>query len=130
MIYVVGERLGTGRSRERLAELIGVTVEEMMAHAVWVNLWDYPGAVPDNYATMIEQAARSEDSVILLGRRVADVFSLVRKPPLSEIVRNAGVGPLILLLPHPSGLNRWYNDPANETAARDALHAVWLRSGR
>ena len=128
MIYIVGERIGTGRSRSKLADLFGVPEDEMMAQAVWVNLWDYPGGVAANYAHAIEQAAQSSDAVILLGRKVADVFALGDRDPLTEIVRNGGVGPTVLLLPHPSGLNRWYNDEASETAAREALHRVWVRS--
>jgi hypothetical protein len=130
MIYVVGERLGTGRSRHRLASLFGVSEEQMMEHVVWVNLWDYPGAVPDNYAAMIEQAALYTDTVVLLGRRVAGVFALGTKPWLTRIVRNAGAGPDVLVIPHPSGRNFWWNAKANEDAARSLLRAAWMRSGR
>lgn len=128
MIYVVGERLGTGRSRGKLAALIGVPETTMMEHVVWINLWDYPGGRPDLYATAIERAALPEDSIILLGREVAAQFALDGRAPLTLIERNGGIGPAILLLPHPSGLNRWYNDEGQESAARDALHRLWIRS--
>ena len=32
--------------------------------------------------------------------------------------------------PHPSGVNRWYNDPANVVAARDFFRAEFERSRR
>jgi hypothetical protein len=125
VIYVIGERLGTGRSRKRLAELIGVPEETMMEHVCWVNLWDVPGNIPAYEVSMIEQAAQHDDAIVLLGREVAEAVSLGDQDPLSRIERNGGVGPVLLLLPHPSGLNRWYNDAANTARAQEALHDVW-----
>lgn len=64
----------------------------------------------------------SERSVVLLGREVQAAFD-VRLPPLSrERVR---AGWWACTLPHPSGLNRWFNDGDN--GHRAALFLTGLR---
>jgi hypothetical protein len=128
MIYVVGEKLGTGRTRRRLSEMIGVDEESMMERVCWTNLWDVPGQHGAHVARMIEQAAQTTDAIVLLGRRVAEVFALADREPLTEIARNGGIGPVVLLLPHPSGKNLWYNDPGNRESARAAVRLIWARA--
>lgn len=54
---------------------------------------------------------------VLLGKRVADCFD-VRGEPLDTI--HHGVKSFFLL-PHPSGINRWWNDPENILQASDKL---------
>lgn len=76
MIYIVGERLGRGGTRSHLAALTGVTVAELMDAVVWINLWEYDGTRADRYVRMVEEVARPEDAIILLGRRVARAFGL------------------------------------------------------
>lgn len=123
MIYVVGESLGSGGTRRRLAALFEVPEAEMMDAVLWLNLWEYPGARPERYVRLVEESADPTDAIILLGRRVQRAFGLEQQEPLTTIVR--GSGTTILCLPHPSGLNRWWNDPAHVVEATTALRALW-----
>ena len=61
--------------------------------------------------------------VVLLGRGVAEAFGL-RAPPL-EWTRLPCPGGWLeaAYLPHPSGINRWWNTKANTSAAADFLRA-------
>lgn len=60
--------------------------------------------------------------VVVAGKRVAQAFG-IRKP---EFLRWYAVGGKVVgVLPHPSGINRWLNDPANREAA-----GTFLRSAR
>jgi len=125
MIIVVGESLGKGGTRSHLARLLDVSVPEMMAHVLWINLWEYPHTTTSIYVDAIERLAREEDAVLLLGRRVVRAFDLADRGPFEVVSRNAGLGPLIVPVPHPSGLNRWYNVPANVAAAETVLRSLW-----
>lgn len=62
---------------------------------------------------------------LLLGRRVAASVGCGRVPYLRWV--DVG-GVEAAVVPHPSGVNRWWNDPANREAARlffeDALRCV------
>lgn len=60
--------------------------------------------------------------VVLAGKRVAGAFG-IRAPEFLHwyLVRGKVVG----VMPHPSGINRWLNDPANRSAA-----GAFLRSAR
>ena len=124
MIYVVGESLGSGGTRRRLASMFEVPEDEMMDAVVWLNLYEYPGTRPERYVRLVEESAATEDAIVLLGRRVQRSFGLDGQDALTEIVRSGG-GPVILCLPHPSGLNRWWNDPAHVVAATEALRRIW-----
>jgi hypothetical protein len=125
VIYVVGEKQGSGATRRRLAALLGVPVETMMDAVVWINLWEYPGTRAERYVRLIEEGAEPRDAVILLGRRVTKAFGLGSLRALGTVSRNAGRGPIIIALPHPSGLNRWWNDPDRLDDAGIALRALW-----
>lgn len=54
---------------------------------------------------------------ILLGQRVADAFEF--HWPLLNWVEVGGV--TVAIVPHPSGLNRWWNDADNRSQARRFL---------
>lgn len=58
-------------------------------------------------ATATEKVIPRYDHVWLVGRRVAIAFGLARLPFLGSHGKYH-------LLPHPSGLNHWWNDPLNE----------------
>ena len=125
MIIVVGESLGKGGTRSHLASLFGVSVPEMMARVLWINLWEYQYTTTSLYVEAIERMAREEDHVLLLGRRVVRAFGLADRGPFEVVSRNAGLGPLIVPVPHPSGLNRWYNAPAHRVVAELVLSSIW-----
>lgn len=129
-IYVVGESLGRGGTRAHLARLLGLEEAEMMAAVVWINLWEYPGTDVRRYVDVVERVAEPGDAILLLGRRVARAFRLETLPPLGTLARSAGIGPVLVAVPHPSGRNRWYNDPDHAEDASAVLRAVWRRYGR
>ncbi|MFN8496685.1 MAG: uracil-DNA glycosylase family protein [Anaerolineae bacterium] len=65
------------------------------------------------------------DLIILLG--AAAVERVLGKVRLDDIIGQpldreiAGRARVILALPHPSGVSRWHNDPANQARLREAL---------
>lgn len=66
--------------------------------------------------------------VVTLGRMAADALVPgARAMPLRELVRSSfvadlGYGPVTIVpLPHPSGVGRWLNDPANRALVERAL---------
>lgn len=61
-------------------------------------------------------------TLLLLGVKVCNAFGIER-PEWLEWYRSALWGPMIAV-PHPSGLNRWYNDPDNRTAATEVISQV------
>jgi hypothetical protein len=60
--------------------------------------------------------------LLLLGRDVVSAMSLRVPRPLTW------VSPGYAMLPHPSGLNRWYNDPVNRRAAVHFLATAYANS--
>jgi hypothetical protein len=126
VIYVVGERTPDGANpstRRRLASLCDVDVDELMASVVWINLFDQPGTDADRYAAMIERAAADGDAIVVLGRRAQRAFALGKPDALTVITRHRG--PIVVALPHPSGRNRWWNDPAHVVDAEALMRRVW-----
>jgi hypothetical protein len=61
--------------------------------------------------------------VLLAGHRVAAAFG-VREGYLREFVLQ---GVPAAVVPHPSGVNRWWNDPANVARASAFLRGVFAR---
>jgi hypothetical protein len=60
--------------------------------------------------------------LILLGSKVCDAFG-IEDPDWLETYASILWSPMIAF-PHPSGLNRWWNDPENEREAFRVGHAV------
>jgi hypothetical protein len=56
--------------------------------------------------------------IVLLGKNVARCFGLRDLPFLAEI---RIYGRRFLIFPHPSGINRWWNERRNERRARQVL---------
>jgi len=59
------------------------------------------------------------ERIVLLGKNVARCFGFRDLPFLAEI---RVYGRRFLLCPHPSGINRWWNERQNERRARQLLH--------
>jgi hypothetical protein len=132
VIWVVGEERGRsdgqpgpGDSSARLASLCGVTQEQFLKAVAWINLFDHPGTDPVRYVRMVEKAAEPFDAIVMLGKRVQAAFLLDHLNPLESVERNGGIGPMLLALPHPSGRNRWYNDPDHVADASIVMRRVW-----
>lgn len=58
--------------------------------------------------------------VVMAGRNVAAAFGFKRVRYFEEIVRD---GVVFVMVPHPSGVNMWWNDRGNERQAE-----IFLRS--
>ena len=121
--YVIGEAPGRSNgtplrgARRRIAKLVELDEDDLLEMFHWQNLLDqWPGYGPNGGSHFPMDAAReaarhvSERPLILLGRRVATAFG-VDQPWF-------GWRDGIAVTPHPSGLSRWWNDPANLEAAR------------
>jgi hypothetical protein len=129
MIVVVGEALGTSRGRstsEHLASLLGIDHDEMMPQLVWINLFDHPQTRIDRLVEVIKEAFSPKDIVLLLGRRVQRAFGFEVLKPLDRYW-DSEWSPRFMMVPHPSGRNRWYNDPVNRAQACVELRVMWKR---
>ena len=120
-----------GRSGDRLAELFGYESRAALADS-WrlVNLLGYwPGpettgngsAFPAAEARAAAARIRLADGSLLCGRRVAAAFGLVNAPYFAW--RDVD-GRRVAVVPHPSGVSRWWNDPENVARAREFLAAL------
>lgn len=126
-----------GRCGERMAALAGVTPEAFYRATERRNVLDeWPGAATDKGARFPRLRASiaagrllahfSPDRlVLLLGYRVARAFGVkLRYFEEASILRAR-----VYVIPHPSGVNVWYNDPANvrraERFMREVLTDAW-----
>ena len=91
-----------------------------------INLLDeWPGSSGRGSAFPIEKARETAhiyalqfgqyDAVFLAGKRVARVFDLHD----AEYFERTDLG--VYVVPHPSGINRWWNDPCNREMTREFL---------
>lgn len=133
-VLIVGEAPGGrnagGLTRKRISELAGRPWEDW---ADWVNLLDeYPG--PGRYkgsawnGAAARQGAASLDasgyeSVVLLGRRVASA-TLPGGAGFPFFRWTEWRGARAVVIPHTSGIVRWWNDPENVRAAARFLSGL------
>lgn len=110
----------SGKSGQRLAALCELDLGEFLALFERRNVLPaFPGPAGKGSAFPMAQAraraarmrlAFPARPAVLLGGRVARAFCL-DLPPLSWSGN-------VAVCPHPSGVSRWWNDPANVEAAR------------
>lgn len=129
-----------GQTGRRLAELCGVPYEVLIECARFVNLLGrWPGRARSGTGDAWQpQAARryarevvwplvtERDIVVLLGRKVADAMAVEGEP--CGLVVEAG-RPWLVTLPHPSGVNRWWNDPQHRRQAVALMQLVAHSAG-
>lgn len=118
----------TGRSGRRLASLMGMEFDEYLVRVDRINLLDdFPGGSGEKgdrfpIGAVRKAAARiklgGRPFALLLGRGVADAFGIADAAFLTRLVLGSTV---VGVVPHPSGVNLWWNDRDNEKAARDFL---------
>lgn len=122
------------RSGDRLAQLAGLSRDELFARADAVNLlhrWYGKAGKGDAFPleparaqarAMLETFSRkSYAGVIFLGQNVAHAFGL-RKAPLCEWIHCPYTrGLKVAVLPHPSGINLWYNSARNVAIAKSFM---------
>jgi len=108
-------------SAGRLKRLCGEEV-------AWFNLYDTepPRWDRQEARAIAEWWCRTNESfmrpLLLLGQKVCDAFG-VSDPEWLEWYASQLWRPMIAV-PHPSGLNRWYNDSENAARAGDLLRKV------
>jgi len=121
----------SGRSGKRLAELLGMELDEFREEFHLVNLLShFPGKArfgkaDDFPLSLAREKAKGfdfskYDVVIMLGRNVQKALE-ISLPWLGKRERD---GTIFFALPHPSGLCRWWNDPSNVEKASRALREI------
>ena len=148
MILLVGQAPGpsggapfAGRSGAFLARLSGLSQQEFLRRTGPRNLlrrWPgpsgrgkgdaFPARRARRAADRIRRSCRGWTSLILAGRAVAGAFGLGGLP-LLRWSYDPDSRLRVAVVPHPSGINRWWNAPANRRRAarflRDALRRPW-----
>lgn len=112
----------SGRIGQRLADLSGLTLDEYLRATKRLNLFQqWHGAAGKGSAFPLDEAReaafavrlkhfRMGQRVLLLGKRVASAFGM-RQPDYLKWYEVGGVQ--VAVIPHPSGINRWYNSESN-----------------
>lgn len=123
----------SGAPASRLAALAGIQPKQLFQAARTDNLLhEWPGssgkgdAFPMREARAAAEAYRFPADVthaVLLGKATAKAFGLD-----AAYFRWQEVGPGVVAcaFPHTSGINRWWNDPANVDLARDFIRSLPL----
>lgn len=124
-----------GRVGKRLAAVCGMELAAFLAHFERVNLLHVrqdtkeKGFEFDLKAARVE-AERLRDNfkedqiVILLGGRVAEAFHVHDHYFVETRVNFAR----LYIVPHPSGVNRWWNDPLNMRQAEVFMQSIVERT--
>jgi uracil-DNA glycosylase len=118
-----GEPL-SGMAGRRLAALCCLELEELLDRFERVNLLKtfpgksgkgdaFPLAEARTAAVGLLSAVAAHRHTILLGSNVARAFQLHRLPLLEWRDAFRDLGSFVAVCPHPSGVNRWWNDSAN-----------------
>jgi uracil-DNA glycosylase len=121
-----------GRTGARLAACAGISFEEFLTTFDRVNLLDeQPQDAAGGMTFNMKQAARVArvmeqrfgigQVVLLLGKRVASAFRLTSVAYFETFALNHA---RVTVVPHPSGANRWWNDPENEKRMHDFMQRL------
>ncbi len=126
-----------GRTGDRLVELAGLgSKEELRQVFNCANLLDYyPGKAGKGDRFPMKEAREAAAAIrpclppltVLLGRKVAEAFRLPATPlgRWEEWPDRTGAW---TVLPHPSGLNRFWNDPQNVQGAKAFMYQLVKQS--
>jgi hypothetical protein len=115
----------TGESGKHLARLAGVPFPAILRYRR-MNV-DETGtadqATRREAARRIEESATPGDAIVMLGLAAQKAFGFGRDlTPFSRAINSMGV--TLIAFPHPSGRNRYWNDPGAETEASVHLQAI------
>jgi uracil-DNA glycosylase len=128
-----------GRAGKRLAALAGLPLSEFLAHFNRVNLlhvrqdtaehgFQFDRLAAYRSAQRLIPAFQEDEQIILmLGKRVADAFGITCIEYFVER-RFRNVPGEFRVLPHPSGINRWWNDPHNVLLAKQFMQNIVART--
>ncbi len=138
----VGRPAFSGKSGPKFAELLGVQHSELWKKFDVVNLIDYwPGqpndktkrgdAFPLAAARLVADGMRKflhERTVVLVGKNVARAFEVHSVDFFDWFVDVAGEGDRgffkYCIIPHPSGISHFWNDPENVERARMFMRSI------
>jgi uracil-DNA glycosylase len=157
-IALIGQAPGPNNGRRRafegpcelrLAGLLGVSVEELRSRLRMTNLLDeFPGDAGRHRGkgdvfplAVAREAARRKPLVgmsILAGRNVATAYGIRNALYFRWVTVgwSRDTSPvLVCVIPHPSGVNRWWQERANRLRARSFLRrhlfgSDWGMNGR
>lgn len=120
----------SGRSGRFLERLAGLPEGGLAVAFELANLVDrWPGASPrgkgDRFPKNLARLAADRfdlrgRTVVFAGLAVARAFGFA-KPPVGFAPHRGG---LCVVIPHPSGVNLWWNDPTNRALAADVLRSL------
>ncbi len=99
----------------------------------YMRVFDRRNLLNEKFWDPVRSRRNSEDlwqtleghTVLVLGQAVRNVLWLSKEPPL---LWRDHRGVRWCSVPHPSGLNRWYNDPENVTAVGMRLEELYEQS--
>lgn len=128
-----------GRSGQRLAELCGLDLDVFLRAFERVNLLEsYPGKAGNGKGDAFPIGSAREKAIdillryelhermtIMLGDNVCRTFGLAFAMPC-YFYRSKVMDAAVAFCPHPSGICRWWNEPANVKKAR----RFWRKIGQ
>jgi hypothetical protein len=112
-----------------------MTFEDFLTHFERVNLlqvrqdtkekgFEFDRAAAIIAGRILVERVKPGQIVLLLGKRVADAIGVVNDYFMPCVVNNVE----FYVLPHPSGVNRWWNNPDNLKQACAFLRGVVERT--
>jgi len=112
MILIIGQN-PNDKGEEKYHTASGKYLRDILMNGYeypWQNLcegeWDWLEA--RSTAWEINRITPPTTKFVLLGKKVADVFEIV---PHDGVTVKSYYGRTVLYIPHPSGKNRYYNNP-------------------
>lgn len=122
-----------GRIGKRLASYAGLSLEDFLTIFDRINLLHERQDTREKGFEFDHDAARLEafrlyptfkpgQTVIMLGRRVGNAFGAFGEYFQAHRPRDNGA--VIYVVPHPSGINRWWNDPQNCLQATEFMQKI------
>jgi uracil-DNA glycosylase len=129
---------GGGASGRRLARLAGLArLAEVFDCVNLLDAWPGPAGKASAFplgrareaATALLEERGPGQVVVCVGSRVWAAFGLRPAESLTAVARE---GTCFVLIPHPSGVNRWWNEPGAEERAGRFLRLLvaWATSPR
>ena len=122
----------TGPVGVRLSLLAGVDIEDVALRGNLVDYWPGPSLTGKGDHFPREEAEMGwmklvpflrGKRTIVLGRTAAKVIGLGNEPWMNW--REVHPEYFIAVLPHPSGIVRWWNDPINADAAAEFMRGAF-----
>jgi uracil-DNA glycosylase len=129
---LAGSNRGSGVN---LAKLCGISHEELLQRCTTVNLlsrWYGSNGKGDQFPLKLAKRKAvkmwieffEHDNILLLGNNVAKAFET--KASILEWIPLHG-GMRFAIIPHPSGINRWYNSANNRKRAKIFLRELFRK---